>query len=70
MTTTPAWPVPNSVTVGRPLPLTAPAAPAAAPGTVWTGEWAAVPACGMTARGRRPVRKTIAAVLLQAATTI
>jgi len=69
MTTTPAWPVPSSMTVGRPLPWTAPAAPAAAPGTVWTEEWAAVPACRMTARGRRPVTEKIAAALLQAVTT-
>jgi len=69
MTTTPAWPVPNLVTGGGPLPSAAPEAPATTPGTVRTEEWAAVPACGMPAHGRRPVRATVAAVLLRAATT-
>jgi len=68
MTTTPALRVPHKVTGGRPLSLAAPAAPATTPGTVWTEEWAVVPARGMTARGRRPVRATVKAGLLQAAT--
>ena len=68
MTTTPTRPVLNSVTGGRPRPAAAPEAPVKTPGTVWTEEWAAVPGRGMTARGRRPVRPTVAAVLLPAAT--
>jgi len=68
MTTTSTRPVPNFVTGGRPLPAAVPEAPATTPWTVWTGEWAAVPARVMTARGRRPARATAAAVLLPAAT--
>jgi len=64
MTTTPARPVPNLVTGSRPMPVAAPEAHATTPGTVGRAEWAAVPARGMTARGRRPVRVTVAAILL------
>ena len=68
MTTTPTWPVPKSVTGSRPMPAAAPEAPAKTPGTLWTEDWAALPARGMPARGWRPVRATVAAVLPPAST--